>query len=89
MIMAMDVERCVPINWVVIGKGVGATKEDDGFDRRAVLKMYPARWGVEALFRELKSLLDVEPPHGHTVTFCEQEIAGSLIWMALAAYLEG
>ena len=23
--------------------------------------MYPARWGVETLFRELKSLLDVEP----------------------------
>lgn len=63
-------------------------EEVDGFDRPALLKMYQARWGVETLFRELKSFLDVEPFHGKTVQSCEQEIAASLIWMALAAHLQ-
>lgn len=60
----------------------------DGFDRAALLKIYQARWGVETLFRELKSFLDVEPFHGTTVQACEQEIAASLIWMALATHLQ-
>ena len=63
-------------------------EEEDGFDRPTLLKMYQARWGVETLFRERKSFLDVEPFHGKTVQSCEQEIAASLIWMALATHLQ-
>ena len=63
-------------------------EEEDGFDRPTLLKMYQARWGVETLFRERKSFLDVEPFHGKTVQSCEQDIAASLIWMALATHLQ-
>ena len=63
-------------------------EEEDGCDRPTLLKMYQARWGVETLFRERKSFLDVEPFHGKTVQSCEQDIAASLIWMALATHLQ-
>ena len=62
-------------------------EEEDGCDRPTLLKMYQARWGVETLFRERKSFLDVEPFHGKTVQSCEQDIAASLIWRALATHL--
>lgn len=63
--------------------------EEDGFTRDDVIKLYAARWGIESLFKELKSFMGVEPFHSTTVHGCEQEIAASLLWMALAAYLQG
>jgi hypothetical protein len=67
---------------------LASLEEDDGFDRPMLLKMYQARWGIETLFRELKRFLDVEPFHDKTVQSCEQEIAASLIWMALVVHLQ-
>lgn len=63
--------------------------EDDGFTRNDVIKLYAARWGIESLFKELKSFIGIEPFHSTCVQGCEQEIAASLLWMALAAYLQG
>lgn len=63
-------------------------RDEDGFDRKEIVSMYQARWGIELLFRELKSFFDIEPFHGKTVDSCEQEIAAALIWMALASYLQ-
>jgi hypothetical protein len=61
---------------------------EDGFDRAAIIKLYGARWGVETLLRELKSFIEVEPGHSDLVQGIEQEIAASLIWMALATLLQ-
>jgi len=63
--------------------------EEDGFTRKEIVDIYAARWGIESLFKELKSFMAVEPFHSTTVHGCEQEIAASLLWMALAAYLQG
>lgn len=63
-------------------------RDEDGFDRKEILSIYQARWGIESLFRELKSFFNIEPFHGTTVDLCEQEIAAALIWMALASYMQ-
>ncbi len=63
--------------------------EEDGFTRDDLVKIYAARWGIESIFKELKSFMGVEPFHSTRVDGCEQEIAASLLWMALAAYLQG
>jgi hypothetical protein len=63
--------------------------EEVGFSRKDIIDIYAARWGIESIFKELKSFIGIEPFHSTTVTGCEQEIAASLIWMAFAAYLQG
>lgn len=63
--------------------------EQDGFSRDDIVKLYCARWGIESLFKELKSFMGVEPFHSTRVDGCEQEIGAALLWMALAAYLQG
>ena len=62
--------------------------EADGFTHQELIKIYGARWGIETLFRELKSFMNIEPFHSDFVSGCEQEIAASLIWMALASSLQ-
>lgn len=62
--------------------------EQDGFTRDDIVKIYAARWGIESLFKELKSFMGIEPFHSTRVDGCEQEIAASLLWMAIAAYLQ-
>lgn len=62
--------------------------EADGFTRQELIKVYGARWGIESLFAELKSFMNVEPFHSEFVSGCEQEIAASLIWMALASSMQ-
>lgn len=62
--------------------------EADGFTRQELIKIYGARWGIESLFGELKSFMNVEPFHSEFVSGCEQEIAASLIWMALASSMQ-
>jgi len=63
-------------------------KEEDGFSRAELIKIYGARWGIESLFGELKSFMSVEPFHSELVSGVEQEIAASLIWMALASSMQ-
>jgi hypothetical protein len=62
--------------------------EEDGFTRQEIVKLYAARWGIESLFKELKSFMSIEPMHTKRVAGCEQEICASLIWMALATMLQ-
>lgn len=62
--------------------------EAEGFTRQELIKIYGARWGIESLFGELKSFMNVEPFHSEFVSGCEQEIAASLIWMALASSIQ-
>jgi hypothetical protein len=62
--------------------------EEDGFSRKELIKIYGARWGIESLFAELKSFMNVEPFHTEFVSGVEQEIAASLIWMALASSMQ-
>ena len=62
--------------------------EADGFTRQELVKIYGARWGIESLFAELKSFMNVEPFHSEFVSGCQQEIAASLIWMALASSMQ-
>jgi hypothetical protein len=61
---------------------------EEGFDRASLIKLYAARWGIECLFGELKSFMDVESFHSGFVDGCEQEIAASMIWMALGSFLQ-
>lgn len=62
--------------------------EEDGFDRASLIKLYGARWGIESLFGEMKSFMDVESFHSGFVDGCEQEIAAAMIWMALGSFLQ-
>ena len=62
--------------------------EEDGFSRKEIIAIFAARWGIESLFAELKSFMNVEPFHSDLVSGCEQEIAASLIWMALASAMQ-
>ena len=38
-------------------------RAEHGFSRNELLKIYGARWGIESLFGELKSFMNVEPFH--------------------------
>ncbi len=62
--------------------------QEDGFSRQEIIKLYGARWGIESLYKELKSFMSIEPMHSKRVAGCEQEICASLIWMALATLLQ-
>ncbi len=59
--------------------------EADGFDRQSLIKRYGARWGIESLFGEMKSFMQVEDFHSGVVQGCEQEIVAAMIWMALGS----
>jgi len=61
---------------------------DEGFDRQALIKLYGARWGIETLFKEMKSFMQVEDFHSGFVEGCEQEIVATMIWMALGSFLQ-
>jgi hypothetical protein len=63
-------------------------KESNGFTGKEIIKIYGARWGIESLFGELKSFMDVERMHSKTTAGCEQELCASLMWMALATLLQ-
>ena len=62
--------------------------EEDGFDRKSVIKLYAARWGIETLFGEMKAFINVESFHSAFVDGCEQEIIAAMIWMALASFMQ-
>lgn len=67
---------------------VSTLTEKDGFDRKALIKLYAARWGIESLFKEMKSFMLIEDFHSKTVHGCEQELVAAMIWMALASFLQ-
>jgi hypothetical protein len=67
---------------------VTTLKVEDGFTPQEIVKLYGARWGIESLFKELKSFMGIEPMHTKTVAGGEQEICASLIWMALGTLLQ-
>lgn len=67
---------------------VSTLTEKDGFDRKTLLKLYAARWGIESLFKELKSFMQTEDFHSKTVHGCEQELVAAMIWMALASFMQ-
>jgi len=67
---------------------VSTLTDKDGFDRKALLKLYAARWGIESLFKEMKSFMQTEDFHSKTVHGCEQELVAAMIWMALASFLQ-
>lgn len=58
------------------------------FPRDEILQIYTARWGVETVLRELKVDLDVEDFHSRSRIGLEQEIAMSLLWIALTSALQ-
>lgn len=62
--------------------------EEEGFDRKSLIQLYGARWGIETLFGEMKSFMQVEDFHSGFVDGCEQEIVAAMIWMALASFLQ-
>lgn len=63
-------------------------RKEDGFDSSTLIKMYVSRWGIETAIRELKSFMGLEPFHTMTVEGVEQEIAASLVWMAMGSMLQ-
>ena len=67
---------------------VSTLREEDGFNRKALLKIYEARWGIETLFGEMKSFMQIENFHSGFVHGCEQEIVAAMIWMALASFIQ-
>lgn len=58
------------------------------FPREEILRIYTARWGVETMLRELKVDLKIEDFHSRSRTGFEQEIAMSLILIALTSALQ-
>ncbi|NJN37041.1 MAG: IS4 family transposase [Nitrospiraceae bacterium] len=67
---------------------VSTLTEADGFDRNDLIKLYAARWGIESLFKEMKSFMQTEDFHSKSVHGCEQELVAAMIWMALASFLQ-
>lgn len=62
--------------------------DQQAFPRDEILRIYTARWGVETLLRELKVQFEVEHFHTRSRTGFEQEIAMSLLWIALTSALQ-
>ena len=62
--------------------------EDEGFDRKTVIDIYAARWGIESLYGEMKAFMEVEHFHSGFVDGWEQEVAGAMIWMALGSFMQ-
>jgi hypothetical protein len=58
------------------------------FDRKGIVDIYAARWGVESLFKEMKSFIEAENFHSKSLQGCEQELVASMIWMAIASFLQ-
>lgn len=62
--------------------------EDEGFDRKTLIDIYAARWGIESLYGEMKAFMEVENFHSGFVDGCEQEVAAAMIWMALGSFMQ-
>jgi hypothetical protein len=60
---------------------------DPAISDATILKIYAARWGVETLYRELKSLAHIEGWHGTTKALLEQEMIAIMCWFAVTAVI--
>jgi hypothetical protein len=60
---------------------------DPAISDDTILKVYAARWGVETLYRELKSLAHIEGWHGTTKALIEQEMIAIMCWFAVTAVI--
>lgn len=53
-----------------------------------VVSLYAERWGIETLFRELKTVINLERFHSRSPDRICQEIYAALIWLTFAAAME-
>lgn len=53
-----------------------------------LVDLYAERWGIETLFRDLKTVFNLEQFHSRSPDRIAQEIYAALIWLTLAAALE-
>lgn len=53
-----------------------------------VVGLYAERWGIETLFRDLKTVFNLEAFHSRSPDRICQEIYAALIWLTLAAAME-
>lgn len=60
---------------------------DPAISDTTILKIYAARWGVETLYRELKSLAHIEGWHGTTKALLDQEMTAIMCWFAVTAVI--
>lgn len=53
-----------------------------------LVALYAERWGIETLFRDLKTVFDLERFHSRSPDRICQEIYAALLWLTLAAAME-
>ena len=53
-----------------------------------LVDLYAERWGIETLFRDLKTVFELESFHSRSPDRICQEIYAALIWLTLAAAME-
>jgi len=53
-----------------------------------LVDLYAERWGIETLFRDLKTVFNLEQFHSRSPDRITQEIYAALIWLTLAAAME-
>jgi hypothetical protein len=53
-----------------------------------LVALYAERWGIETLFRDLKTVFDLEAFHSRSPDRIAQEIYAALLWLTLAAAME-
>lgn len=53
-----------------------------------LVNLYAERWGIETLFRDLKTVFNLEQFHSRSPDRITQEIYAALIWLTLAAAME-
>lgn len=50
--------------------------------------LYQERWGIETIYREMKTVGAIEQWHGTTRAFVEQEIIALMTWFTIAAVIQ-
>lgn len=63
------------------------TLVDAGLSDDQVLDLYAKRWGIETLYRDLKSLANVEGWHSKTTAGIEQELIALMTWFTVSAVI--
>jgi len=66
---------------------VMTTMVEAGLSDDQVLDLYAKRWGIETLYRDLKSLADVEGWHSKTTAGIEQELIALMTWFTVSAVI--
>ena len=66
---------------------VMTTLVEAGLSDEHVLDLYAKRWGIETLYRDLKSLANVEGWHSKTTAGIEQELIALMTWFTVSAVI--